>query len=173
MHEISIAESIVEIAEARARGQNAVSIQVVKIRPGEFTNIVREALEFAFPKRRHHRVAVWSVSRTIDIVPAGHFVRGDGALRSLLRFCEEVSLPDCVPGLGQCPWRRPEVRFSAAADFRYDCGFGDQVGGDSLDGRADDHSRRRGKERRAQHARLRRRFRAARRGDFRGRHVDG
>jgi hydrogenase nickel incorporation protein HypA/HybF len=47
MHEISTAESIVEIAEQQPRAQNARSIQLIKLRPGEFTTIVREALEFA------------------------------------------------------------------------------------------------------------------------------
>jgi len=50
-------QSIVEIAEARARGQNAVSIQLIKIRLGEFTNIVREALEFAFEVARQGTIA--------------------------------------------------------------------------------------------------------------------
>jgi len=57
MHEISIAESIVEIAEARARGQRAVSIEIIKIRLGKFTNIVREALEFAFEIARQGTMA--------------------------------------------------------------------------------------------------------------------
>lgn len=48
MHELSIAESILSIAEAKAREQKSDSIQAVGIRLGEFTNIAREALEFAF-----------------------------------------------------------------------------------------------------------------------------
>jgi hydrogenase nickel incorporation protein HypA/HybF len=48
VHEISIAESIVQIAEAKAREQNARSIQVIKLRLGTFTTIVPDALQFAF-----------------------------------------------------------------------------------------------------------------------------
>jgi hydrogenase nickel incorporation protein HypA/HybF len=48
MHEISIAESILQIAEAKAREQNARSIQRIKLRLGSFTTIVPEALQFAF-----------------------------------------------------------------------------------------------------------------------------
>ena len=48
MHEISIAESIVKIAEAKAREQNARSIKVIKLRLGTFTTIVPDALQFAF-----------------------------------------------------------------------------------------------------------------------------
>jgi hydrogenase nickel incorporation protein HypA/HybF len=52
MHEISIALSIIEIAEAKARERNSPSIQTIKIRLGEFTTVVKEALEFAFEAAR-------------------------------------------------------------------------------------------------------------------------
>jgi hydrogenase nickel incorporation protein HypA/HybF len=48
MHEVSIAASILEIAERSARQHGECSIQKVQLRLGEFTGVVREALEFAF-----------------------------------------------------------------------------------------------------------------------------
>jgi len=57
MHELSIAASILDIAEARAREHNAGSIQVIRVRLGEFTNIAREALEFAFEIARQGTLA--------------------------------------------------------------------------------------------------------------------
>jgi len=57
MHELSIAQSIVEIAEAKAREQNYGCIQTIKIRLGEFTTIVPEALEFAFEAARRETLA--------------------------------------------------------------------------------------------------------------------
>jgi hydrogenase nickel incorporation protein HypA/HybF len=57
MHEISIAESILQIAEAKAREQNARSIQVIKLRLGTFTTIVAEALQFAFEVCRQGTLA--------------------------------------------------------------------------------------------------------------------
>jgi len=57
MHEISIAESILEIVEEQACAQNARSIQIIKLRLGEFTTIVREALEFAFEVARQGTLA--------------------------------------------------------------------------------------------------------------------
>ena len=57
MHEISIAESILEIAQQQARAQNARSIQLIKLRLGEFTTLVREALEFAFEIARQGTMA--------------------------------------------------------------------------------------------------------------------
>jgi hydrogenase nickel incorporation protein HypA/HybF len=48
MHEISIAESIVHIAEKKAREQGGLLIQTIKLRLGIFTTIAPEALQFAF-----------------------------------------------------------------------------------------------------------------------------
>jgi hydrogenase nickel incorporation protein HypA/HybF len=68
LHEISIAQSVVEIAEAKAREHNSRSIQVIKIRLGEFTTIVREALEFAFEVARQGTLAenAWL---EIEVIP--------------------------------------------------------------------------------------------------------
>lgn len=57
MHEISVAQSIIDIAEANARKQNCRCIQTIKIRLGEFTTIVPEALEFAFEIARRGTLA--------------------------------------------------------------------------------------------------------------------
>ena len=57
MHELSIAANILSIAEAKARERNGCSIQAVGIRLGEFTNIAREALEFAFEVAREGTLA--------------------------------------------------------------------------------------------------------------------
>jgi hydrogenase nickel incorporation protein HypA/HybF len=57
MHEISIAENILRIAEAKAREQNARSIQLIKLRLGTFTTIVEEALQFAFEVCRQGTLA--------------------------------------------------------------------------------------------------------------------
>jgi hydrogenase nickel incorporation protein HypA/HybF len=48
MHEAGIAASILDIAEREARQRQASAIAVVKIRVGEFSGVVAEALEFAF-----------------------------------------------------------------------------------------------------------------------------
>jgi len=68
MHEISIAESIVEIAEAKAREQDACSIQVIKLRLGTFTTIVPDALQFAFEICREGTLAR-DARLDIEIVP--------------------------------------------------------------------------------------------------------
>ena len=47
MHEVSIAKSIYEIIESEALKNNASEVIKVKILIGEFTGIVKEALEFA------------------------------------------------------------------------------------------------------------------------------
>ena len=68
MHEISIAESIVHVAEASARERNSRSIQVIKLRLGEFTTIVAESLEFAFEIARQGTLAECA-RLDIEVVP--------------------------------------------------------------------------------------------------------
>jgi hydrogenase nickel incorporation protein HypA/HybF len=61
MHEISVAQSIIEIAEANAHTQKANAIQKIKVRLGEFTTVVPEALEFAFDVARRGTLAEHAV----------------------------------------------------------------------------------------------------------------
>ena len=68
MHEISIAESIVQIAEAKAREQGARSVQLIKLRLGAFSTIVPEALQFAFEVVRQGTLSHNSCL-DIEIVP--------------------------------------------------------------------------------------------------------
>jgi len=68
MHEISIAESLIAVAEQRARDKNSRSIQLIKLRLGEFTTIVQEALEFAFEVARQGTLAEFA-QLEIEIVP--------------------------------------------------------------------------------------------------------
>lgn len=68
MHEISIAESIVQIAEAKACEQNARSIQVIKLLLGTFTTIVPEALQFAFEICRQGTLSQ-NARLDIEVVP--------------------------------------------------------------------------------------------------------
>jgi hydrogenase nickel incorporation protein HypA/HybF len=48
MHELAITQGILEIAEREAAKHNSVCITRIKLRIGEFTGVVREALEFSF-----------------------------------------------------------------------------------------------------------------------------
>jgi hydrogenase nickel incorporation protein HypA/HybF len=57
MHELSIATSIIEIAEAQARAHCSKSIRTIRLRLGEFTSVVREALEFSFEVARQGTLA--------------------------------------------------------------------------------------------------------------------
>lgn len=68
MHEISIIESILEVAEERAREVNSLSIKVIKLRLGQFTAIAREALEFAFDVARLGTLAE-NARLEIEVVP--------------------------------------------------------------------------------------------------------
>jgi hydrogenase nickel incorporation protein HypA/HybF len=68
VHEISIAESILQIAEAKAHEQNARTIQVIKLRLGTFTTIVAESLQFAFEIARRGTLSQ-DARLEIEIVP--------------------------------------------------------------------------------------------------------
>lgn len=57
MHELSIAESILDIAAAEAANHDAPAVTAIKIRLGDFTGVVQEALEFAFEIARQGTIA--------------------------------------------------------------------------------------------------------------------
>ena len=48
MHEVGIAQNILEVIQKKAEENNSDEIKKVKLLLGEFTGIVSEALEFAF-----------------------------------------------------------------------------------------------------------------------------
>jgi hydrogenase nickel incorporation protein HypA/HybF len=68
MHELSLAQGIVEIAEATAQQHHAAAVRRVKLRLGEFTGVVREALEFGFEIARRGTAAETAVLE-IECVP--------------------------------------------------------------------------------------------------------
>ena len=96
MHEISIAESIVQIAEAKAREQNAQSVQIIKLRLGTFTTIVADALQFAFEIARQGTLSR-DARLDIEIVPM--VVRcvvceaSTQPVRGVCLICEQCGFP--------------------------------------------------------------------------------
>ncbi len=57
MHEVGIAQSILEIVEKEAAKNNATVVKKVKLIVGEFTGIVKEALEFALEIVKKNTIA--------------------------------------------------------------------------------------------------------------------
>ena len=96
MHELSIAQSIIEIAEAEARKESSRCIQMIKIRLGEFTTVVREALEFAFEVARRDtlaetaRLEIESVPMLLRCVVCGPVT---DPVRELCLICSQCGLP--------------------------------------------------------------------------------
>jgi len=96
MHEISIAESIIQIAEAKAREQNARSVQIIKLRLGTFTTIVADALQFAFEIARQGTLSR-DAQLDIEIVPM--VVRcvvceaSTQPVRGVCLICEQCGFP--------------------------------------------------------------------------------
>lgn len=96
MHELSIAKSIIEIAEAKAREENSRYIQAIKVRLGEFTTVVREALEFAFEVARREtlaenaRLEIESVPMVVRCVACGSV---SDPVREVCLICPHCGLP--------------------------------------------------------------------------------
>ena len=57
MHEVGIAQSILEIVENETTKNNASSVKCVKLIVGEFTGVVKEALEFALDIIKQNTIA--------------------------------------------------------------------------------------------------------------------
>jgi hydrogenase nickel incorporation protein HypA/HybF len=57
MHELSIAEGIIDLAVEEAKKRNSPAVATIKMRLGEFTGVVREALEFGFEIARRGTLA--------------------------------------------------------------------------------------------------------------------
>jgi hydrogenase nickel incorporation protein HypA/HybF len=68
MHELAITMNILELAEREARKHKAQRINKIKLKIGEFTGVVREALEFAFEVARQGTMAE-QATLDIEIVP--------------------------------------------------------------------------------------------------------
>lgn len=68
MHEASIVQSIIEIAETEARRHGASAISRIKLRIGEFRGVAGEALEFSFMVLRSGTLAAEAVLE-VETVP--------------------------------------------------------------------------------------------------------
>jgi hydrogenase nickel incorporation protein HypA/HybF len=96
MHEISIIESILEVAEEKAREADSPSITVIKLRLGEFTAIAREALEFAFEVARlgtlaeHARLEIEVVPMVLHCVVCD---AGTQPTRAMSLICPQCGFP--------------------------------------------------------------------------------
>lgn len=78
MHELALTQGIIEMAERTAREHGSPSVTRIKLRIGEFTGVVKEAIEFAFSVLKDETLAA-SAELEIEVVP----------FRKLCRSCEE------------------------------------------------------------------------------------
>lgn len=96
MHEISVAQSVIEIAAAAARANECRRIQTIRIRLGEFTTVVPEALEFAFEIARRGTLAE-NAGLEIERVPMRVECANCGPVahpvRSVCLLCPMCGLP--------------------------------------------------------------------------------
>lgn len=68
MHELAMTQGIVDAVEAEARKHGADRVNKIKLRIGEFTGVVKEALEFSFDVIKAGTL-VESAELEIEVVP--------------------------------------------------------------------------------------------------------
>jgi len=68
MHELAIAQGVLTIVEREAGRRDSALVEKIKIRLGEFTGVVKEALQFSFDVLKQGTVAE-QADLTIEIVP--------------------------------------------------------------------------------------------------------
>ena len=91
MHELSIAQSIVEVVEARAAEYNAARVKGVRLKIGEASGVVTDSLTFCFEMLTSLDPALTGAQLLIDIVPH----------RAQCRHCDrEFTVTNFV---AQCP----------------------------------------------------------------------
>jgi hydrogenase nickel incorporation protein HypA/HybF len=91
MHELSIAQSIVDTLEAQATAHNAAHVKGVRLRIGEASGIVIDSLTFCFEMLTDLDPALTGAQLSIEIAP--HKARCG-------RCAQEFPIRDFVP---QCP----------------------------------------------------------------------
>ena len=91
MHELSIAQSIVDVVETRAAECNAARVKNVRLRIGEANGIVTESLTFCFEMVSSFNPTLAGAQLVIENVPH----------RAMCRHCdEEFAVTNFI---AQCP----------------------------------------------------------------------
>jgi len=96
MHELSIAENILEIVNANLEGHGPAAIRSVKVRIGELAGVIPESLEFCFAaitKGTAMESAKLEIERT-DIVAHCETCGADSAVKGLIFRCPSCSGPN-------------------------------------------------------------------------------
>lgn len=68
MHELSIAQNIINACEVEAKKHNSKSISKVVLRIGDFTGVVKEALDFALDIAKQNTLA-WDAAFEYENIP--------------------------------------------------------------------------------------------------------
>jgi len=93
MHEISIMQSTLELAEESARKANCTEILAIRLRVGLLSGVVPEALEFAFDVLKMGSM-MENARLEIERVPASFSCSGCG-LKDLLSDVLRFDCPEC------------------------------------------------------------------------------
>jgi len=78
MHELSLMQAVLEIAQESARREGARAIKTIGLRVGALSGVQKEALEFAFEAARADTLAA-GARLEVEWVPLVAFCQGCGA----------------------------------------------------------------------------------------------
>ncbi len=93
MHELSLTQSLIEIAEEHARRENATVITSVTMEIGAFSGVIPDAIEFAFEACTKDTIAEGA---TLEI----HYIPGLGRCQQCNKECEMENLLDGCTACG-------------------------------------------------------------------------
>lgn len=110
MHETAIAVSIVEIAERYSRENGNLPVERIHLRLGTFTNIVTEALQFAFEAVSAGTV-VESAVLDVESVPTTGVCASCGTVAGVTIADLILLCPNCGAGLEIVSGREMEVDY--------------------------------------------------------------
>jgi len=89
LHELSLTQSLIEIAEEHARREGAETIVSLTLEIGALSGVIREAVEFAFEACSRGTLAEGATLDIIDVPALGHCTDCDQqcAMQSLVDTC--------------------------------------------------------------------------------------
>jgi hydrogenase nickel incorporation protein HypA/HybF len=93
LHELSLTQNLIEIAEQHARREGATTITVITLEIGVLSGVIREAVEFAFEACTRGTIAEGAVLEIIHVPGIGYCHECD-------QDCPMESLTDTCPHCG-------------------------------------------------------------------------
>jgi hydrogenase nickel incorporation protein HypA/HybF len=109
MHEMAIAQSVLDIAFGEAQKHASNSVKKIKLNIGEFSGVVREALEFAFDVLKHDTLAE-SAEIEIEVIKLRVACESCGEIECSIRNINLIC-PNCKKAMRVNAGREMKVEY--------------------------------------------------------------